>query len=135
MAVPFVRQQMIGECFRERQAVLSAVLSCSQSFQVSFFEGTIQNLIASIEDGTFREGHFKNFFPAGSNCKFTHLWSTCTIFQLREKDRMRVFKDFASIATDKAMLVVDDAHCPNKVSCCCHFAPQHALIGLTSGDR
>ena len=82
-----------------------------------FYEGTIESLVAGIADGSFADpsGDFASFFPEGKEAKFTHMWSTCAIFQWRMESRENVYSNFASIATGDAILVVDDAHCPNKV--------------------
>ena len=80
---------------------------------VFFYNGTIESLVEDTLDGTLSI-EFPDLFQDGPH-KFTHLWSTCTLFQIRRESRINVFDNFAHIATEAARLVVDDAFCPNKV--------------------
>merc|ERR1712194_308592 len=56
---------------------------------------------------------FPELFGEGP-LEFTHMWSTCTLFQLQVESRSNVFENFATIATEDAKLVIDDAYCPNE---------------------
>ena len=87
--------------------------------QVFFYTGTLDELVEDVcENSLFSNCFRKNFpllFPEGQPAAFTHMWSTCTLFQFASDKRRAVFSQFASIATADAKLVVDDAYCMNEV--------------------
>ena len=78
--------------------------------------GTIEKLREDVQDGEIRT-LLPRLFEKDAATEFTHLWSTCTLFQIASFARNKVFSDFSAIATADAKMVVDDVHCPNPVSC------------------
>ena len=81
--------------------------------QVFFYTGTLDELVEDTLDGTNGK-NFPLLFPEGQPAAFTHMWSTCTLFQFASDKRQAVFSQFASIATADAKLVLDDAYCMNE---------------------